>query len=47
MGQDNLNQITTAISNAQGDLVTVAVAVLGVAAVIFGIRKVYNMVTKG
>lgn len=47
MGAENLNSITTAITGAQSDLLTVAVAVLSVSAVIFGIRKVYNMITKG
>jgi len=47
MGAANLTTITDAIAGSQADVLTVAVAVLSVAAVIFGIRKVYNTVTKG
>ena len=47
MGADNLSAIVDTITGTKGDLLTVAVAVLGVIAVVFSIKKIYSMIAKG
>ena len=43
----DVTTITDAITASGANIVSVSLAVLGVAALIFGIRKVYNAVSKG
>ena len=46
MSNELLTSTTAAITGVSADLMTVFGAVLGVIAVIFGIRKIYSMITK-
>lgn len=46
MGQDTLNNVVTAIQQAQTDAMVVGGAVLGVLAVMFAYRKIVGIANK-